>query len=160
MYVKVEPSGCCEDKGLVRVRLDMFLDPEDYGYEKRYVQLPVIPAEGYRGEVDKIGMPADTKDYRAWKDSLPKVWQNNPFHSHFIYVEFDTTDKEIMDIGEAFLHECYIKWALDLGLASFEHQPRNNDLPFVFPETVTLERRATLDVRVQSLKTTTLERKV
>jgi hypothetical protein len=39
--------------------------------------------------------------------------QDNPFHNHFIQVPLNTPEKEIMDIGEAFLHESYIKWACD-----------------------------------------------
>ncbi len=77
-------------------------------------------------------------------------WQSNPFHNHFIYVEPDTPDKEIMDIGEAFLHEAYIKWASD------EKLDLKNP-PFAFPATFDRDALAT---KVQSLKTTKLERKV
>ena len=51
MRVKVEPSGCCERKGLVQVRFSMYLEPEDYGYDKHYVQVLIIPEGGYTGKV-------------------------------------------------------------------------------------------------------------
>lgn len=153
MYVKVEPSGCCEHKGLVQVRFCLYLDPEDYGYEKHHVQLPVIPEEGYQGEVDKTEVPTNQEDYKKWIDSLPKVWQNNPFHNHFMLVEPDTTDKEIMDIGEAFLNEAYIKWATDSKLDLVNQ-------PVAFPSTVTSERLSAITTKVQSLKSVPIERKL
>ncbi|KKL44422.1 hypothetical protein LCGC14_2365810, partial [marine sediment metagenome] len=111
MYIKIEPSGCTERRGLVQIRFAMYLEPSDYGYNKHHIRVPVIPEGGYTGELDAEGMPVDSDAYNAWVESLPKVWQNNPFHNHFIYVEPLTTDKVIMDIGEAFLNEAYIKWA-------------------------------------------------
>ena len=157
MYVRVEPSGCCERKGMVQVRFSMYLEPTDYGYDKHCVQLPVIPEEGYQGKVDEMGEPVDIEDYNKWLDGLPKEWQNNPFHNHFIYVEPDTTDKEILDIGEAFLHECYIKWAQDLSLTGAD-QPRNNALPFKKPSVIDAARIAACEDKVRYLKVTNLER--
>ena len=153
MHVKVEPSGCCERKGLVQVRFCMYLDPEDYGYASHHIQMPVIPAEGYPGKVGTFGIPIDRDDYRKWVESLPKAWQNNPFHNHLIYVEPDATDKEIMNIGEAFLHEAYIKWACEQKL-DLMNQPSE------FPATITSARLSAIGTRVQSLKSTALERKI
>ena len=110
MFVKVEPSGCCERKGLCQIRFSMYLDPGDVGYEKRYIQVPVVPPEGYQGKVDAKRAALDGDDYNAWVKGLPKMWQNTPFHDHFIYVEPDTTDDEIMDIGKAFLKKAYPYW--------------------------------------------------
>lgn len=153
MYVKVEPSGCCERKGLVQIRFCMYLDEGDYGYNAHHVQVPVIPEEGYQGEVDEEGVPKDWKDYQKWIDSLPKIWQTNPFHNHFIYVEPDTTDNEIMDIGEAFLQEAYIKWSRD------EKLDLKNP-PIKFPEFVNQERRSAVEAKVNHLKETILEREL
>ena len=36
-YVKIEPSGTCERKGMVQVRLSMYLYPGDYGYHIPHV---------------------------------------------------------------------------------------------------------------------------
>ena len=124
MYVKIEPSGCNVRKGMVEVRLCMYLDSMDYGYEKHYV------------EVDG-------------------AWQNNPFHNHFIQVEPDTTDKEIMDIAEAFLHEAYAKWAQEQEL-----DLKNNSLPFKFPEVITVDRNLACMQRVEQVKNIKTTRKV
>jgi hypothetical protein len=50
---------------------------------------------GYTGKVDKEGLPLKQADYDAWYNSLPKVYQLNPFHSHFAYFDPDVTDEEI-----------------------------------------------------------------
>lgn len=148
MYVKVEPTGCCERKGLVQVRFCMYLDENDYGYDKHHILVPIIPEEGYLGKVDEMGSPIDIKEYDTWVDSLPKVWQNNPFHNHFIYVKPETLDEEIMDIGEAHLHEAYIKWACEL-----KHDLENPKVKF--PSSFDKEK---VKLKVKHLKETTLER--
>lgn len=155
MFVKVEPSGCCERKGMVQVRFCMYLELADYGYGKHHVNLPVIPKKGYQGKVDGMGSPIDMEDYNKWVDSLPKEWQNNPFHNHFIYVEPDTTDKEIVDIGQAFLHEAYVKWATDSKLDLV-----NDALPFKKPLVIDAARIKACEDRVLSVKTITTECRV
>ncbi len=155
MFVKVEPSGCCERKGMVQVRFCMYLDSTDYGYEKYHVEMPVIPEGGYPGKVDDMGMPINQKDYDRWIKSLPKVWQNNPFHNHFIQAEPETTDKEIMDIASTFLREGGIRWATDNKLDLV-----NDALPFKKPEVVDATRIKDCEVRVQSVKAITTEIRV
>jgi len=81
VYAKIEPSGTCERKGLVQIRLCFYLDKDDYGYEKHHIL------------IDK------------------ETYQDNPFHNHFIYVEPDTSNKEIMTLAEAYLHEAGVKWS-------------------------------------------------
>ncbi len=152
MYVKIEPSGCCERKGMVQVRLCMYLELDDYGYEKHYVQVPVFPPEGYPGKVDVTGAALDIKDYEKWVKGLPLVWQNNPFHNHFIYVEPDTMDDEIMDIGEAFLHEAGIKWDTDSKL-DLENPSKDTFVP-------TLERISECILRAKELKLITSVRTI
>ncbi|MFA5436358.1 MAG: hypothetical protein WC372_10020 [Candidatus Neomarinimicrobiota bacterium] len=113
MYCKIEPTGCCERKGLVQIRLCFYLDKDDYGYGKHHIQVPDFTDAKYEGKVDELGNPVDMDAYKKWVDSLPKIWQNNPFHNHFIYVDPDTSELEIFDLAEAYLHEAYIKWATD-----------------------------------------------
>lgn len=148
MFVRVEPSGCRERKGLVQIRFCMYLDEGDYGYDVHHVQVPVIPEEGYTGKVNEFGTPVDMKHYQEWLDSLPKMWQTNPFHNHFIYVEPEITDETIMDMGQAFLEEAYIKWAsnekLDLKNPTVKFHPNK-------PEAI--------EAKVKHLKETVLERK-
>lgn len=154
MYVKVEPTGCCERKGLVQIRFSMYLEEGDYGYEKLHRLVPLILegglTGGYTGEVDSNGYPTDMDDYRSWLDNLPKVWSVSLFHSHFIYVEPELSDEVIMDIGEAVLNDAYIKWACDEKREVFNP-------PFKHP--VTFDK-AKVEAKVQHLKGATLERRL
>ncbi|KKL44897.1 hypothetical protein LCGC14_2361100 [marine sediment metagenome] len=138
MRVEIEPSGCTERRGLVQIRFAMYLSPSDYGYDVHHVQVPgrALTQE----ELDDPTLGA----------LVPLKWQTNPFHNHFIYVEPDTPDNEIMDIGEAFLHEAYTKWASD-------EKPDLKNPPVAFPATFDSGALAT---RVQHRKATKLERKV
>jgi len=93
-YGVIEKSGCGEFKGKVKIRIDCFLTPESE-YYSQYGGAYVVDTTskeylaGYKGELDKEGNPVNQKDYDIWWDSLPTVWQDNPFHSHFVY--YDTT---------------------------------------------------------------------
>ena len=153
MYVKVEPSGCCERKGMVQIRFCMYLEPDDYGYEKHHIQVPIIPEGGYPGEVDAMGQPVDIKAYDAWIKSLPTVWQTNPFHNHFIQVEPDITDNGILDIGVECLKETYADWA-----ASKKPEPKNK--PHILPVLIDAARIKDCEDKIKHLKDTVLERKV
>ncbi len=115
MFVKVEPTGCCERKGLVQIRFSMYLDEDDYGYDKHHVLVPERP-------LTENGL-ADPK----LAELVPKKWQNNPFHNHFIYVEPETTDTVIMNIGQAVLEEVYMEWACD-------KRPEPKNPPVEFPD--------------------------
>jgi len=153
VFVRVEPSSCRERKGLVQIRFCMYLDEGDYGYDVHHVQVPVIPEEGYTGKVNEFGTPVDMKHYQEWLDSLPKMWQTNPFHNHFIYVEPDTSDEEIMNIGQAFLEEAYIKWACEERL-----DPKNP--PVKFHPSRDNDKLKAVDGKVKHLRETILERRI
>jgi len=73
--------------------------------------VPVLPEEGYPGKVDKDGNPKDMDDYNTWIESLPKVWQNNSFHNHFVYVDPDITDAEIVLLLRDSLDEFGAIWS-------------------------------------------------
>ncbi len=139
MYVRVEPTGCCERKGLVQIRFCFYLEPSDARYDVHHIQVPVRPLTDEEVADPKLA------------ELVPKKWQTNPFHNHFIYVEPDTSDEEIMDIGGAILNEAYIKWVLDESL-----DLKNSPVKFyTTPSRVRLEA---VKVKVQHLKTTALER--
>lgn len=108
--VKVDPTGCRERRGVVQIPLSMYLNKGDYGYDKHYVQVPVMPPEGYTGEIGEAGSPVDTRHHQDWLDSLPKIWQLNPFHNHFIYVEPEVSDEEIMAQMQFHLPNFYAAW--------------------------------------------------
>ena len=140
MYVRVEPSGCDERKGLIQVRFAMHLEPVDYGYDKHYVQVP--EREYTQMEIEEP----------ALRELVPKVWQNNPFHNHFVYVEPDITERELMDISESFLNEAYIKWATD------------SVLDLVNPQVISAEldvaRQNEITAKLKQIKKIKLERRL
>ena len=119
MYIKVEPTGCCERKGYVQARLCFYFDPEDARYNEHFV------------EVDEM-------------------WQNNPFHNHFIYIEPDMIDDDLMDEAEKLCKDAYKEWEKN-------KQPniKNKKKPY---KERTPERIAECGIKVQHLKDTPLER--
>ncbi len=149
MRVKIEPSGLAISKGLVQIQFAFYLEPSESRYEEHHVQVPIIPPEGYPGERDAI----DSISYDIWLESLPKKWQNNPFHKHFIYVEPDLTDKEILDIGEVCLSEAFNDW-------SHNRRPNPKNKPVKFLESVDNKRLKACKEKVKHLKETALERKL
>lgn len=118
MFAKIEPSGCLERYGLVQVRIAMYLEPGDYKYNDHHILAPIIPEEGYPGEVDAMGHPANMGDYQSWLNLLPKVWQTNPFHNHFIYGEPEITDAEIQAQMVFHLPNFYSAWRADKSIRS------------------------------------------
>ena len=98
-YAILDKSGCIERKGNVKVRLDFYLESDDPRYSDTYLQIiDVTSAEylaGYPGKVDAEGNPLDEVAYQAWLDSLPRVWQLVPFHSHFVHLAPDFTNEDI-----------------------------------------------------------------
>ncbi len=138
MLVKIEPSGCTERKGLVQIRFWMYLESGDYGYEKHHVRVPERPLTDAEGADPVLA------------DLVPKIWQNNPFHNHFIYAEPEISDKVIMDIGQAFLEDAYIKWASEEKV-----EPKNP--PVKFPTSFNNTKVIT---KVRHLKATKLERSI
>lgn len=108
---RIEPTGISVRKGKVQIRFCFYLDPTDARYDEYHVQVPVIPEEGYSGKMDEKGNPIDPEDFNRWIESLPKKWQNNPFHNHFVRVSPDTTDREIRELMRDSLAEFYGIWS-------------------------------------------------
>ncbi len=108
---KIEPTGCTVRKGKVQLRFSFYLEPGDPRYEEHHIQVPIIPEGGYPDEVDAEGAPVDQEHYNSWLESLPKKWQDNPFHNHFVYVDADTPDFEIKQLMTETLEEFYGIWA-------------------------------------------------
>lgn len=108
---RIEPTGISVRKGKVQLRFCFYLNPTDVRYDEHHIQVPIIPAEGYSGEVDERGNPANPEDYNNWLESLPKKWQNNPFHNHFVRVSPDATDGEIRKLMRDSLAEFYSIWS-------------------------------------------------
>ncbi len=110
MYAKIDPSGCYEFHGNVRIRFAFYLEPGDARYDECRVQVPVVPAGGYPGAVDQTGNPVDQGDYDRWHDSLPRIWRDNPFHNHFVCVSPDVSDTEVKSLAAFHLANFYEAW--------------------------------------------------
>ena len=99
-YAKIEPSGCGEFHGNVMIRFDFFLKPEAPRYVDTYVNIVDTTSPeylaGYSGKTDE--------------EALPRIWQNNPFHSHFCYFRADVTNKEIEATAYYHLGNFYEAW--------------------------------------------------
>lgn len=111
MIAKIEPTGISVRHGKVQLRIALYLEPGDARYDEHYVQVPVVPPEGYPGEVDAEGNPTDWDAFNAWEASLPKVWQNNPFHNHFVRVPANVPDVAIFGLLRQHLREFYDIWS-------------------------------------------------
>ena len=114
MHWEIEPSGCCERNGMRQIRLCFYLAPGDARYNEHHISVRVIPEGGYPGDLepDEEGRISEDKlqDQNDWFASLPKKWQTNPFHNHFIRVAPDTTEEAIAMIAENLLGKFYKKW--------------------------------------------------
>ena len=155
MYVKIEPTGCHERKGLIQIRFDFFLEKNDYKYEERHLHAPIVPPEGYTGEVDEHGGARDPKAFKKWLDGLPKQWVDAPFHCHLERFEPDTPMDEIMDYGEARLHEAYIKWA-----TNSELDLKNEPSKYPVPSQIDTKRKAAIIDKVNHVNMVDLVRKI
>ena len=111
MRASIEPTGIAVRNGKVQIRLSFYLERGDARYEEHHVQIPVIPPEGYLGEVDEMGTPADIEAYNEWRASLPYYWRDNPFHNHFIRIGVEATDEDIKSMVAMHLDEFYGIWS-------------------------------------------------
>jgi hypothetical protein len=120
-YAVINKTGCGVRKGNCQIRLDFYLEPSNPRYNDKYLYLVDTTSEkylaGYKGEVDKDGNPVNQEEWDAWWDSLPRVWVNTPFHTHFIYLPADFTDDDIKAQIELHLPNFY--QAFQAGLDEF-----------------------------------------
>ena len=114
MHFKVEKTGCSIRKGMVQIRYALYLDPEDYRYDEHYVDVRIYSKEDYTGKLDENGMPVDQLHFEEWFLNLPTEKRHNPFHNHFVQVEPDITDEEILYIGEVALLKAKRMWDKDM----------------------------------------------
>lgn len=144
MFFKVNITGCGERKGLVQVRYDLYAEAGDgKAYTDHYVQVPVIPENGYEGKVDEMGSPIDQKDYDLWLAGLPTVYQHNPFCCHFCQFEPTVTDAEIEYVG---------KLALDMHFKNYPDLTLAKNEPVTFSTSPT--KIAACETRVATIKAT------
>jgi hypothetical protein len=114
-YAVVNPSGTCERHGLIQVRLDFCLEPGDARYDdpRFYVIDEASKAfkRGYEGK-DELGLPVDAEAYKAWRDSLPRVWlAERTFHHHMVYLDpYTLRDEQIEQAIALHLPNFYKAW--------------------------------------------------
>jgi len=121
-YARINPTGCGIHRNRAKLRLDFFLNPDDPNYERHHIYVVDTSSSqykaGYIGDVKAIpeseleaymdkgaillsrgdgfcSIVEDGNAYDAWYESLPHLWQNTPFHSHFIYPNPGISDSEL-----------------------------------------------------------------
>lgn len=133
-YARLDKSGCVVRKGNCQVRLNFYLDETDPRHSDKHLYLVDVTSSeylaGYPGEVysegtlyppkgaldvkgklyerrDIGGQPVDQTAYDLWLESLPHVWQNTPFHTHFIYLPATFAQDDIKAAIELHLPNFY-----------------------------------------------------
>ena len=145
MYYKVTKGEI--RKGRVKLTFSFYLDPEDYGYDKKFVEVPIVPPEGYLGEIDKDGVPIDQKNFDKWFDKLPTRFVNTPFHNHKVYFENDNTNEEIKFVGEWGALVAKRLWDKDLSLTG-EHRIKNKPVKAI---SITPERITECEIKLSKI---------
>jgi hypothetical protein len=121
MKFKIEKTGCSvrtlkdakqDDCHFTQVRMDFFLDSSDIGYDKQHVLAPIIPLDGYPGKKNETGTPDNMGDYISWIKSLPTVFVDKPFHAHFVQLNSDVKDEEILFVAAIAMSWAYEKWTI------------------------------------------------
>lgn len=97
MRIEFNPTGTNIHKGYLKTRWDVIPSPTDKTYQLHYIQVPVIPPEGYQGRVDELGNPTNQRHYDGWLSRLPRIWQLNPCLCHFIAIPENIPAGEMAD---------------------------------------------------------------
>jgi hypothetical protein len=101
MQILFNQSGTNLHKEALSVRLDLYPDPADRTYARQYIFVPVIPPEGFPGEVDASGVPVDRASYESWLAGLPHIWKLNPAVCIFVRVDENVTPQLLQEfIGD------------------------------------------------------------
>ncbi len=108
-FVKVEPLGCEERFGLVKVQFDFFLTEEDCRYSELLINMPIFPQSGYPGEMGLYGA-IDNEEYERWRDALPHQIVLTPFHSHLLHFEPNVTQEEVEEAIKYHIPHFYYAW--------------------------------------------------
>ena len=157
MYFKVEKTGCSVRRGRVQVRYCLYLDFDDYGYEKHYIDVPDYDIKNYTGEI-KDGKPVDIEAFSDWVKTQPTKKQLNPFHNHFVQLEPTVIDAEILYIGEVACIECKRLWDKDIDLGNSKTTFKNEPLATIHPYVLTQDRFAECESKLLDIQSKTLEK--
>ncbi len=83
-------------KGYLSVQVDIYCSMGGKLFPFYYVDKPILPEGGYQGQVSEDGTPDDVADYKNWIKSLPFKTELNPLQCHFIKINPDTTQTELV----------------------------------------------------------------
>ncbi len=152
-YIKIEPSGCCIYKGWIQVRLCFYLEPTDPRYNEHHVfvvdETSLQFKNGYKGKIDADGNPVNQADYDAWIASLPHIWRDNPFHNHFIFIDADTTDSEILKQAQDAFNEFFAGWCEGKEMADVWHSKVR---PVFVTKVLTADQQLTCQNKLSQIK--------
>lgn len=96
MLVKLDPSAVQVRNGKLLVPILLMPSPGDRTYARHYVEVPLLPLEGYTGPANADGTPVSDDAYRAWLSSLPKIWKLNSCAKIFVLVPETFTKDEFL----------------------------------------------------------------
>ncbi len=80
---------------LLKVGVGLYPAKGSLCYPRHHVPRPVIPEGGYPGPVDERGRPLFPEDFQEWLASLPTRMVLNPFLTHFIRINPQTTETQL-----------------------------------------------------------------
>lgn len=83
--------GAHIQRDCLKAGIAVFPSESDRSYALHYVPKPIVPEGGYPGAVDDTGQPLDEGAFKAWLESLPTQMVLNPFFTHFIKIDPDTS---------------------------------------------------------------------
>lgn len=121
-YAKIEPTGCCVHKGLIQVRINLYLEFGDPRYDEHHI----------------------------W-DEVNEKWQNNPFLNHFIFVSPNTSNAEIKRLMDECLAEFLPVWSRGQSLTQYWHNKRDKP-KVLGGDLITDENTPTCENRVAEIK--------
>ena len=140
MFVKIDNTGCCERNQMLQIRFAMYLDSADYNYDKT------------RAEVFERVLTVEELNDETLAAKIGKVWQTNPFHNHFAYVDPSLSNEGILILGETLLKQAYAKWV------------NNSTIDLINVISVPVDKTALRLIactnRLQQLQTASLKRRV
>lgn len=108
---KIGNVELASDEGKVRLLFRFYLEPGDARYDEYHIQIPIIPEGGYPGELDGEGLVVNREDLDSWLKTLPTRWVDAPFHNHYVKVNADINDKEILQLMKDYLKYFYELWS-------------------------------------------------
>lgn len=146
-YAKLNKESSLIHKGLIYLRYDLYLLPTAPYYSVQHIQTVDTTSPeylaGYRGKEGS---------YQIWYNSLPKVWQDNPFICVFVSVPSTATQNEIKALGNEVLNKSYAAW-IDSGNARLSATYIRPILKSAIVSATVIDASKSLNVKLSALAT-------